>query len=41
MLEFLLEINFVKPLSYFEKDKIDTTIEISTIISVLHTLFVL
>ena len=33
MLEFLLEIYFVKPLSYFRKDKIDTTIEISTIIS--------
>ena len=38
MLEFLLEINFVKPLSYFRKDKIDTTTEISTVMSVFtHT----
>ena len=38
MLEFLLENNFVKPISHFRKDKIDTTIEISTVMSVLtHT----
>lgn len=38
MLEFLLEIYFVKSLSYFRKDKIDTTTEISTVISVFtHT----
>ena len=38
MLEFLLEINFVKYLSYFRKDKIYITIEISTVMSVFtHT----
>ena len=38
MLEFLLENNFVKPLFYLRKDKIDTTTEISTVISVFtHT----
>lgn len=38
MLEFLLEINFVKPLFYFRKDKIDTTTEISTVMLVFaHT----
>ena len=38
MLEFLLEIYFVKPLFYFRKDKIDTTTEISTVMSVFtHT----
>jgi hypothetical protein len=38
MLEFLLEIYFVKPLFYFRKDKIDTTTEISTVMPVFtHT----
>lgn len=38
MLEFLLEIYFVKPISYFRKDKIDIKTEISTVISVFtHT----
>ena len=38
MLEFLLENNFVKPLFYLRKDKIYTTTEISTVISVFtHT----
>ena len=38
MLEFLHEINFVKSLSYFRKDKIDITTEISTVLSVFtHT----
>ena len=38
MLEFLLENNFVKPLFYLRKDKIDTTTEISTVMSVFtHT----
>ena len=38
MLEFLLEIYFVKPISYFRKDKIDITTEISTVMSVFtHT----
>lgn len=38
MLEFLLKIYFVKPISHFRKDKIDTTTEISTVISVItHT----
>lgn len=38
MLEFLLENNFVKPLFYLRKDKINTTTEISTVMSVFtHT----
>ena len=38
MLEFLLEIYFVKPISYFRKDKIDIKTEISTVMSVFtHT----
>lgn len=38
MLEFLFEIYFVKPLSYFRKDKINITTEISTVMSVFtHT----
>ena len=38
MLEFLLEINFVKPLSSIKKDKIDIATEISTVMSVFtHT----
>ena len=38
MLEFLLEIYFVKSISYFRKDKIDTTTEISAVMSVFtHT----
>ena len=38
MLEFLLEIYFVKPISYFKKDKIGITTEISTVMSVFtHT----
>ena len=38
MLEFLLEIYFVNPISYFRKDKIDTTTEISTVMPVFtHT----
>lgn len=38
MLEFLLEINFVKPLYSFRKDKINITTEISIVISVFaHT----
>jgi hypothetical protein len=39
MLEFLLENNFVKPLFYLRKDKIDTTTEISTVISVFTYTF--
>ena len=38
MLEFLLKIYFVKPISHFRKDKIDTTPEISTVMPVFtHT----
>ncbi len=38
MLEFLLEIYFVKSLYSFRKDKIGTTTEISTVMSVfIHT----
>lgn len=38
MLEFLLEIYFVKSLYSFRKDKIGTTTEISTVMSVFtHT----
>ena len=39
MLEFLLEIKFVKSLSYFRKDKIDITTEISTVIPVFTYTF--
>lgn len=39
MLEFLLEIYFVIPLSYFRKDKIDITTEISTVMSVFTHIF--